>query len=172
MVLLISIELLILLISLISFHNRKLFSWLIFHPNKKLQLHRYFTYAFVHANYIHVIVNCFIFFIFSYQVQIILGNILFLEFIFGSILFSILPYIFKDYIIVGLSGCTSALIYFCILQHPVFFWVSIPYLLYCWYRDQYHDDNIAHASHLWGSVFAFLFTLILFPYIVFNIFVP
>lgn len=160
------------ILSVQSFRNRKFYSALFFHPNKKLQLHRYISYSFVHTNYIHLIVNVFIFFIFGIQVENILGEILYIKFLFLSIVFSILPYITKDFIVCGLSGCTSALIYFCILQHPNYFWISVPYILYSWYADKNNIGNIAHASHLWGSLFAFIFILILFPNVIFNIFAP
>lgn len=162
--------LIISILSIISFRNRKFYSALFFHPNKKLQLYRYISYSFIHTNYIHLIVNVFIFFIFGSLVEKNLGEKLYFIFIFLSIVFSILPYITKDFIIVGFSGCTSALIYFCILQHPAFFWISVPYILYCWYGDYNNIGNIAHASHLYGSMFAFIFIFILFPNIIFNIF--
>ncbi len=160
------------ILSIICFHKKKIYSGLIFNPYKQYQVYRFISYAFIHSNYIHLISNVVIFFIFGSIAEKFLSVTLYLIFIFLSIFFAVLPYTKKKFKIIGLSGCNSAIIFFCVLHYPVIFFVSSPYLLYCWYSDRNSNDLIAHASHLWGSIFAFFFTLLFFPELIFNIFVP
>lgn len=163
----------IVIISIYGFYNKKIYSGLIFNPDKKIQLYRYITYAFIHKNYVHLIVNIFTLSIFGFIAEaFFLSEVLFLKFILLSIVFSALPYSKKKNNLLGFSGATSAIIFFCILHYPVIFWISVPYLIFCWYMDKYSNDEIAHASHLWGSLFSVVFIAIVDFNLFFNIFVP
>lgn len=157
------------IVSIICYNNRSFYYLLIFNPKKKNQLHRYISYAFVHSNYIHLIVNVFIFYIFGNVAETFLSE-WYLTFIVLSIFVSLLPYLLRNNVIIGLSGCNCSLIFFCIINHPQYFWISSFYLLYCWYSDNNSNDNIAHASHLWGSLFAFFFVCIWKFELLFDIF--
>lgn len=162
----------IVIISICGFHNKKFYCALRFEPDKKIQLYRYISYAFIHKNYIHLIGNIFTLSIFGCIAEAFLSEVLFFKFVILSIIFSALPYSTKKDNLIGFSGATSSLTYFCILHYPVIFWVSVPYLLFCWYMDKYSNDEIAHASHLWGSLFAVIFIGIVDFNLLFNIFVP
>ena len=164
--------LLIVVISIISSRNNKVYQLLIFHPCRKYQLHRYITYAFVHSSFLHLLFNAGNFLIFGLIAESMMNRTMYIQFIFLSIIISALPYTKKEFILVGFSGCVSAITFFCILHYPVIFAISILYLFYCWYMDKHATDTIAHGSHLWAAIFAFFFTLIFFPDLIFNIFVP
>lgn len=118
------------------------------------------------------------------------GRLLYVILYFGAVLAADLSTLFKEknnqyYTSLGASGGVAAIIFASILMNPfakmyiMFIPVGIPafvfgplYIIYCIYMDNYgHQhktgfnmiDNAAHAPHLWGSVFGFVFPIIFEP---------
>jgi len=168
----ISLIVIVSIISFIGFANNNLYNGLMFLPYKKYQLYRNITYAFVHINHIHLLLNMFNLLLFGVIAEKYIGDKLYILFCISSIIVCIIPYQFRQIKIVGFSGVISGIIYLCVFHYPILFWISIPYLIYTWYADNHMNDSIAHASHLYGMMYAFFFELFFFPQTIFNIFVP
>jgi membrane associated rhomboid family serine protease len=98
----------------------------------------------------------------------------FLGMIFSSI-YSIAKH--KDnhgYNSLGASGAVSAVVFASILLHPNgeigFFFIPMPsilfgiiYLVLSAYMSRKGHDNIGHDAHFWGSVFGFVFPIVMKP---------
>lgn len=179
-----------LIISIIAFYNKSFFSQLQFNPylvKHKKQWHRTLTHAFLHADWIHLLVNMFVLYFFGREVEknfsIYLHNKSVLYFIMlylGAILFSIIITYKKnknnpDYNAVGASGAVSAIVFSFIIFQPLakiclygiiclpgIIWAVI-YLLYSYYMSKKALDNINHDAHLLGAIFGIIFTLIAIP---------
>lgn len=146
---------------------------------------RLFTSGFLHVDWIHLILNMYVLYVFADFVANILGNNSFLIIYFGSLLagsFYSLSY-HKDepyYSAVGASGAVSGIVYSSILLFPdmqllLFFAIPIPgyvfgvgYLLYSIYGMKKQLGNVGHAAHLGGAIGGFALTLLLKP-ILFSI---
>ena len=146
---------------------------------------RLFTSGFLHVDWMHLILNMYVLFVFADFVANILGNNSFLIIYFGSLLagsFYSLSY-HKDepyYSAVGASGAVSGIVYSSILLFPdmqllLFFAIPIPgyvfgvgYLLYSIYGIKKQLGNVGHAAHLGGAIGGFALTLLLKP-ILFSI---
>jgi len=146
---------------------------------------RLFTSGFLHVDWMHLILNMYVLFVFADFVANILGNNSFLIIYFGSLLagsFYSLSY-HKDepyYSAVGASGAVSGIVYSSILLFPdmqllLFFAIPIPgyvfgvgYLLYSIYGMKKQLGNVGHAAHLGGAIGGFALTLLLKP-ILFSI---
>lgn len=146
---------------------------------------RLFTSGFLHVDWMHLILNMYVLYVFADFVSNILGNNSFLIIYFGSLLagsFYSLSY-HKDepyYSAVGASGAVSGIVYSSILLFPdmqllLFFAIPIPgyvfgvgYLLYSIYGMKKQLGNVGHAAHLGGAIGGFALTLLLKP-ILFSI---
>nr|WP_298994421.1 rhomboid family intramembrane serine protease [uncultured Polaribacter sp.] len=146
---------------------------------------RLFTSGFLHVDWMHLILNMYVLYVFADFVANILGNNSFLIIYFGSLLagsFYSLSY-HKDepyYSAVGASGAVSGIVYSSILLFPdmqllLFFAIPIPgyvfgvgYLLYSIYGMKKQLGNVGHAAHLGGAIGGFALTLLLKP-ILFSI---
>lgn len=171
----ISLIIIITCTSIIGMYDINFFLKLIFNRDKikfRFQSYRYITYSFIHSNFIHLGINMCTLFVFGLIAEKQLGSKLFLCFFLMASIFSVIPYYRKNFNIVGCSGSTASIIYFCVLFHPVIFWISLFYLAYCYYADKYSKDSVAHLSHLWGSMFSILFVTYWKFELIFNIFVP
>lgn len=179
------------IVSIIAFNNRQLFKRLAFnaydikHFNNQ---YRFVSYALIHADWTHLIVNMFVLFSFGRLVE----N--YYAYYFGTrgIMFFLLLYVggtalstlasygkYKDdyaYTAVGASGAVSAVVFASILFEPMSkllifpFPFGIPaiifgvlYLVYSWYMTKKNIDNVGHDAHFWGAVFGFFFTIALKP---------
>jgi len=179
------------LVSLIAFSNRELFRRLAFNAYDIKHFknsYRFVSYALVHADWMHLLINMMVLFSFGRVVESFYG------FHFGSkgILYYLLLYIggtalstlpsygkYKDdysYTAVGASGAVSAVVFASIIFAPLskiylfLIPVGIPailfgalYLAYSWYMDKKNIDNVGHDVHFWGAIFGFVFTIVLKP---------
>ncbi len=179
------------LVSFLSFNDKSLFDRLKFNAfdiKHNKQGWRFFTYAFVHADWIHLLVNMYVLYSFGdivlqffeyymgykaigYFIMLYVGGILF------STLYDFGKY--KDnfnYNAVGASGAVSAIVFASILVYPqgkihfLFLPILIPsvifgvlYLIYSAYMAKKNIDNIGHSAHFWGAIFGILFTIAVKP---------
>ncbi len=169
-----------------SFNRLKFNAWLI---AEKKESWRFYTYALVHAGWMHLLVNMFVLWSFGGLVEegfyYIYGSpksYLYYGLLYvGGIIFSTLydfgkhkknPY----YDAVGASGAVSAVVFASILlvpdnsllifpiPFPVPAWIfGILYLLYSAYMGKQGKDNIGHSAHFYGAVFGFIFPILLKP---------
>ena len=178
-------------VSILAFYNKELQGRLLFSPimiAQHRQGYRFFTHAFVHADWMHLAINMFVLLSFGKAVESSYGFLFgakgwyfFLLLYFGGILLSSAPSYAKNkdnkfYNAVGASGAVSAVLFASILIHPlagirfIFIPFNIPafvfgilYLVYSAYMAKRGSDNIGHDAHFWGAVYGLLFTLLLKP---------
>lgn len=179
------------LVSIIAFSNRELFDKLKFNAyyiRSDREWYRFFSYALLHADWGHLLINMFVLWSFSDVVMqffsLDFGSIAGLYFIalyVGGVLFSTIYDFARQknniyFNAVGASGAVSAIVFSSIILYPtgkIFFFlipIGIPswifgilYLVYSAYMGKRNVDNIGHNAHFWGAVFGILFTLVLNP---------
>ena len=179
------------IISLIAFNRRDWFDKLRFNAyaiKHDKQGWRFVSYAFLHADWIHLLINMFVLYSFGEVVwayfQYLFAGKAILYFILlylGGIIFSVLidfgmhknnPY----YTAVGASGAVSAVVFSSIILMPTaklyLFFIPVPipavifgilYLIYSAYQGRKGRDNVGHNAHFWGAIFGVVFTIILKP---------
>ncbi len=178
------------LVSAVCFSNQELFYRLLFNPYsifERKQWYRFFTHGFVHANWMHLLVNMLVFFFFGDHVhQYFLyflgakGHLFFLLLYIGGIGFAVLPSYRKHrdnylYNGVGASGAVAAILFSSIVFDPAskiclygvlclpgIVW-GIAYLAYEYYMGKKGNTNINHDAHFFGAVYGVVFTLISVP---------
>lgn len=178
------------LVSARAFQDRALFHKLLFSSyliHTKKQYYRFFSHAWVHGDWMHLLVNMYVLFSF--------GNFLISAFHYyfsvdASLLFCIFYAIAlpvsslfsfrkeKDnpyYNAVGASGGVSAVVFASIFFDPwnmLYFFGVIPipgfvfgigYLIYSYRMGQKGTDNIGHDAHFWGAIFGFSFPILMKP---------
>ena len=159
-------------------------AYMIKHRN---QWYRFITHAFLHADWMHLIVNMLVFYSFGPSLEenlaVHFGDIspiLYLMLYFGAVIISSITTFQKHkddhwYNAVGASGAVSAVIFssvifnpfmyillYGILPLPAILWAAL-YVAYSMYMGNRQSDNINHDAHLWGGFFGMVFTLILSP---------
>lgn len=177
------------IVSILCFQNQDLFMKLRFSPymvKSKNQTYRFFTHAFVHADWGHLLINMFVLLSFGKIVEAYFGivfegkaTVYFILLYLGGILFSSLPAYSKhqhdhNYSAVGASGAVSAVLFSSILFDPLsgirimFIPIDIPafvfgilYLTYEAYSAKKATDGIGHDAHFWGAIYGVTITLIL-----------
>jgi membrane associated rhomboid family serine protease len=180
------------LISIPAFNNHDWFLKLQFNPYQVYhhrQWYRLLTHGFLHANWMHLIVNMMVLFFFGPQVESYLKAILgpgiqqwyqlvFVLFYFGGIIIASLVSLYRHkddkwYNAVGASGAVSAVIFCFIFFKPwemIYFYGILPvpgiimgvlYLIYSHYMSKREADNINHDAHLTGALFGFVFPLLI-----------
>ncbi len=178
--------------SVFAFYNRGLFDKLLFDPYRiqhMNQYYRFITHGFVHADWMHLIINMFVLLSFGRIVEqafLILtgaskGIYYFVLLYLGGLLLSSTPSFGKHknnawYTAVGASGAVSAVLFSSIVISPlsgirfIFLPFNIPafifgilYLIYSAYMARKAQDNIGHDAHFWGAVFGFIFTIVIKP---------
>ena len=186
------------LISIPAFQNRELFVKLLFSPTMirgNKEWYRFITHAVLHADFLHLIMNMYVLYMFGGMVEDIFadsfgdgkGETYFFLLYFIGIIASSVPSYEKHkndyhYHAVGASGAVSAIVFSAIMLNPwmhlslMFIPIPIPapifgalYLVYCWYMEKRGGDNIAHGVHYWGSLFGAVFTLAILPQTFFNL---
>lgn len=149
------------------------------------EYYRLISHAFVHANWTHLLVNMMVLYFFGRPVEAYFdyffrgkATLFFLLLYLGGILFSNTWALFKNknnyyYNAVGASGAVSAVLFAFVLFNPweplyLFFVIRIPgilfaagYLIYSYFMSRRKIDNVAHDAHFLGSVFGFIFPVIL-----------
>ena len=142
---------------------------------------RMLTSGFLHVDWMHLILNMYVLYMFGGFITSRLGVFSFLIIYFGSLLAGSMYSLsyHKDepyYSAVGASGAVSGIVYSTILIYPgmslylFFFPIPIPgyifaigYLLYSIYGMKKQLGNIGHAAHLGGAIGGFALTLLLRP---------
>jgi membrane associated rhomboid family serine protease len=153
--------------------------------------HRLVTHGFVHADYVHLFVNMFVLFSFGSAVESIFKSLQYSGLIqssifhfsllyFGGIVIASLTTLKKHkdnfyYHSVGASGAVSAIVFTYIFFDPLskllfMFIIPIPaivfgiaYLAYSHYMSKKGGDYINHDAHFVGSVFGFIYPLLIDP---------
>lgn len=153
-------------------------------PIKQGEKFRVITSGFLHVDWMHLILNMYVFYAFGSIVFSILGTSATLLIYFGSLLAGSL-YTFQYhknelyYSAVGASGAVSGIVYACILLYPgmsmYLFFIPIPipgylfgvgYLLYSIYGMKKQLGNVGHAAHLGGAIGGFILTIVLNPILI------
>jgi membrane associated rhomboid family serine protease len=178
--------------SITAFQNHSLFNKNLFNPyliNLNREWHRFFTHAFLHADWLHLILNMYVLYTFGSFVENYFfenvfdekAKLFYILLYVGGILLSSFPSFERHkhdayYNSVGASGAVSAIVFSSIVFNPtakmglIFLPVMIPayifgglYLLYSWYMAKKANDNIGHDAHFWGAAFGLFFTIALKP---------
>lgn len=186
------------LTSVRAFNDRLLFDKLKFnasHTINSKEFYRLFSYGLVHADWIHLIVNMYVLFIFG-KIVMVFFNALFgamanmhfvIMYVLGIALSSI-PSLIKHrnnyaYNAVGASGAVSAVVFSSIILYPqgeiglLFIPIMMPswvfgllYLAYTVYMSKKNVDNIGHDAHFWGAVWGIVYTIMIDPEVVSRFF--
>jgi len=179
-------------ISFLAFRNSAYFSKFQFNAYQvyhRKEWYRLLSHGFLHANWIHLIVNMLVLFIFGpvveerFKYDVYPGvfkfhPIIFLLFYLSAIILSSLLSMLKQknnawYNSVGASGAVSAVIFSYIFFYPwkklyIYGILPVPgiilgavYLIYSQYMSKRNVDNINHDAHFIGAVYGFIFPVIL-----------
>jgi membrane associated rhomboid family serine protease len=142
---------------------------------------RMLTSGFLHVDWMHLILNMYVLYMFGDMVAHKLGGTYFLIIYFGSLLAGSLYtlHYHKDepyYSAVGASGAVSGILYASILLVPgmelYLFFIPIPipgyifgvgYLLYSIYGMKKQLGNVGHSAHLGGAMAGFAISLLVHP---------
>ncbi len=142
---------------------------------------RMFTSAFLHVDYMHLILNMYVLYIFAPIIIVKLGIVKFLIVYLGSLLAgNILTLSYHKnelyYSAVGASGAVAGVIYAAILLNPTMrmgifplpFYIpayifGIGYLLYSIYGMKKQVGNIGHSAHLGGAIGGYGLLLLVYP---------
>ncbi|HQB19891.1 MAG TPA: rhomboid family intramembrane serine protease [Bacteroidales bacterium] len=175
------------LISIIAFNRKDVFYALSFNAYAvahRRQWYRVLSYGFIHANWVHLLINMFVLWMFGGLLEktyvylfATKGYFMYLLLYLSSIVVATMGDLkqYKDdynYHAVGASGATSAVIFAGILLYPMqkiyifFIPIGIPafifgilFLIYSAYMSRRNIDNIGHNAHFYGAVYGFFFTL-------------
>ena len=184
------------LISILCFNNREWFSRLEFNPYqivRRKQYYRLISHGFVHANWMHLLINMLVFFSFGEAVEIyyaehaIGGSMSYLALYLLTFPVSSLSSLGKyrdnpNYHAVGASGAVNAILFSFVFLDPwrrlyLFFALPIPGIifagLYLWYSyamSKKENDGIGHDAHFLGAIFGVIFTAIFIPNSLTNFF--
>lgn len=176
------------IISVYAFNNGDLFRRLLLNPYQLIHRREYWriiTHGFIHADWLHLLVNMFVLFSFGVFTEKVFKSLLphpqlnYLLLYFGGIIVSSVPSIIKHkndpwYNSVGASGAVSSVIFITIFFQPLhliyFYFIPVPailfgvlYLLYSQYMARKSDQNINHDAHFYGAVFGFIYPLLVQP---------
>lgn len=156
--------------------------------------HRFITHGFVHADWMHLIINMYVLYIFGGSVEMAftslygkLGPLLFLLMYIMAIPIAATFSFFKHqndyaYRSLGASGAVSAVVFAYILLAPLnnlYFlflpFIPIPavvmgvgYLVYSQYMSKRGGDNVEHNAHFYGALFGFIFPILFEPLLLTN----
>ncbi|MEZ5173716.1 MAG: rhomboid family intramembrane serine protease [Bacteroidia bacterium] len=181
--------------SIMAFNNSALMAryqfnaYMIYH---RKQYYRFITHAFLHADWMHLIINMLVLYSFGVFVEgnlaYLFGSVsplVYLLLYFGSVIVSSISTYRKNkdnhwYNAVGASGAVSAVMFssvvfgpfmkiylYAILPLPAVVWAAI-YVAYSVYAGRQMNDNINHDAHLWGGLYGLAFTLVLDPRVAGN----
>jgi membrane associated rhomboid family serine protease len=180
------------LISITAFGSEDVFSRLLFNPYQvyhRREYYRLITHGFLHADWMHLIINMFVLYSFGNNVENWLRQLKFSGYIdhpvlvycllyFGGVVVASLISLVKHrnnyyYNSVGASGAVSAVIFTSIFFAPLdrlYFFADIPipgivfavlYLAYSSFMSRRGRDNINHDAHFAGAVYGFLFPVLI-----------
>ncbi len=176
------------IVSVITFSNRALFEKLKFNAyriHNDKEWYRMVTHALLHANWMHLIINMLVLFSFGRVVELYFAYyfgpkwaLLYLVLYVTAVVFSVLYSVNKHkddifYNAVGASGAVSAVVFTAIFFDPwnrLYFFGMIPipgiifgigYLIFSYIMGKRDQGFIAHDVHFWGSVYGFVFPLLI-----------
>jgi len=180
--------------SILAFLNRDISNKLTFNAymiKEHNEWYRFFSYGFIHADWIHLLVNIYVLYSFGNYVEFkfheffgLKASFYFVILYLGSIGISVISDYgrHKDnmfYNAVGASGAVSAVVFAFIVFSPlapmglIFIPFRLPavlfgalYLIYSIYMAKKGIDNIGHNAHFWGAIFGVVFTIALKPKLV------
>ncbi len=182
-------------ISYLTFRSPSLLEKLVLSPYRIKHHHEYYrfiTSGFIHANWIHLLINMFVLYSFGAAVEILFEIEIvahwkwyFIALYFGAIIFSDIATFFKHknnmhFASLGASGAVSGVLFAFVLFRPVHIWklyavIPIPgivaailYLIYSAYQAKRSSDNINHDAHFYGAIFGFCFTWMLKPSLIIS----
>lgn len=175
-------------VSIICFGNRELFYKLACMPYRMTHNNEWWrivTHGFVHADWMHLLVNMFTFYSFGRYIEQYFGMLgfgpgAFFFLYFGGMVAASVYDVWKCrddvyYTSIGASGAVSAVLFASIFLDPwnkIYLFAAVPipgilfgvlYLFYCQYMARRGGDNINHNAHFWGAVYGFVFPLLLEP---------
>ena len=186
------------IISIKGFSDAMFRAKAMFYPydiKERNEWYRFLTSGFLHADWLHLIVNMYVLYLFGRQledayIQLLdsWGRLVYLLMYLTAIpIANISTYIkhkdYSGYAALGASGAVSAVVFANILIWPdmslmlLFLPIPMPaivlgllYLLYSYIMSRRGGDNINHEAHFYGAIYGFLFTLVLEPRL-FNLFI-
>ncbi len=182
-------------LSLLAFRDARLFDKWLFLPYRlddTSQWYRFISHGFIHADWMHLALNMFVFYSFGNSVQaqitaikgpgidqLYFGSL----YIIGMVVAAMPAYIKHrhnpNYRSLGASGAVAAVLFFFILFNPlqkiIFLFLPIPipafvfgilYLVYEYYMDKRQNTGVAHDAHFWGALFGVVFAIVVYPPVV------
>lgn len=177
-------------VSFLGFSNHILFSKFLFKPYsilKNKEWYRFISSAWLHADYMHLLVNLFVLYSFGNYLEYFLNVyyeeqslVLYLFLFLGSTVISHIPSYVKhksnyNYEAVGASGGVSGILFAYILINPLsmlelYLFIPIPaivfgilYLWYSYYMSKKNIDNIGHEAHIYGALGGMMLITIIKP---------
>lgn len=174
-------------VSLIGFSNRTFVSKAIMWPygvKRNGEYFRFISSGFLHADYMHLFFNMFTLYFFGRNLEMIFtqfqlgGMVSYIVLYIAGLVISDIPSYIKNkdnpsYHSLGASGAVSAVVFAVILFDPwgaIYLYGAIKissavyavlYIVYCVYMGKHGTDNINHDAHLWGSIFGFVYAILL-----------
>lgn len=173
-----------------AFEQSSLFEKLLHSPYRvkhQKQYYRLFSHMLVHADFIHLALNMFVFYSFGRVMEAIFtinwgpmkGRLLFIAlYVLGGVA-ATLPSMRKHgdnygYNSVGASGAVSALLMSYMILFPLneiaFFFIPMPafigvfvFFLLEHFMKRNVRSNIAHDAHIWGALFGIVFIALVVP---------
>jgi len=177
-------------ISYQAFNNPEMKAKLLFRPvdAQRGEWYRFLSSGLIHADFMHLLINMYVLFVFGEVVEQIFTKIIFgdvwgrlayIAFYMSAVVISSIPTYLRHqdnyaYSALGASGATSAIVFAFIITNPwsgltllflPFF--SIPalilgiiYIGYSSYLDKRGMDNIGHNAHLTGAIYGVVFTIL------------
>ena len=177
-------------ISYQAFNNPEMKAKLLFRPvdAQRGEWYRFLSSGLIHADFMHLLINMYVLFVFGEVVEQIFTKIIFgdvwgrlayIAFYMSAVVISSIPTYLRHqdnyaYSALGASGATSAIVFAFIITNPwsgltllflPFF--SIPalilgiiYIGYSSYMDKRGMDNIGHNAHLTGAIYGVVFTIL------------
>jgi membrane associated rhomboid family serine protease len=187
------------LVSFIAFQNTGMMARYDFSPYRishRKEYFRFISHAFLHADWMHLIINMIVLFSFGVYVErefrfledaghIQSGMVSFIILYFSSIVISSLTTFMKKRndpydIAVGASGAVSAVLFTSIFFSPlekILLYGILPmpgivfgilYLAYSTYMGKKEKDLVNHDAHLWGAVYGLIYPIFLYPGLINN----
>lgn len=178
--------------SIAAFRNHSLWERFALIPYRVVherQWWRIFTHGFIHADYVHLLVNMFVLLSFGQYLErtfasmhqigmISSGDGWFLLLYFGGMVAASLRDVMVQrnnprFVSIGASGAVSAVVFASIFFNPwskiyLFALIPIPgiifgalYVAYSQWMGSRQSDSINHYAHLYGALFGFLFPLLM-----------
>ncbi len=171
------------IVSIAAFSNLSFFRFLALEPfrmKRSGEYHGLATSGFVHANYVHLLLNMYVLFIFGAVLEQTLKSRWFLVVYAASLLTgSIYPfYKYRDdpsYVAIGASGAVSGIVFsYCLFWplHMLYLFGVVPmpavifallYVAYSVFAMKRVEDNIGHEAHLAGALGGLVATAVIEP---------